>query len=56
MGGWKKVKEYCNRWIVEILISALKRVLGDSVSSKKFLGQKIEASLKVMLYSKFKSF
>jgi len=56
MSGWKKVKEYCNRWIVEILIPILKRVLGDSVSSKKFLGQKIEASLKVMLYSKFKSF
>jgi len=52
----EEVKEYGNRWIVEILISALKRVLGDSVSSKKFFAQKIETSLKVMLYSKFTSF
>jgi len=49
MSGWKKVKGYCNRWIVEILIPILKRVLGDSVSSKKFLVQMIEVSLEMML-------
>lgn len=53
--GWKSVKDYGKRWLVEITFSAFKRVLGESLRSKKFLSQKAEASLKVMLYNKFLS-
>ena len=37
------------RWIAEIVFSSFKRVLGESLHSKKFLCQKAEASFKVML-------
>ncbi len=53
--GWKKLKDYWKRWIVEIVFSSFKRVLGEALRSKKFLCQKAEASLKVMLYNKFLS-
>jgi hypothetical protein len=50
------VKEYGKRWMVEIVFSAFKRVLGDTLTSRTFLAQKAEATLKVMLYNKFMSF
>ncbi len=51
--GWKELKDYGKRWIVEIVLSSFKRVLGDVLRSRKFLSQKAEASLKVILYNKF---
>ena len=53
--GWKEVREYGKRWLVEIAFSAFKRVLGDRLRARRFLGQKVEASLKVMLYNTFLS-
>ncbi len=53
--GWKHLKEYGQRWIVEIIFSSFKRVLGEALRSRKFVSQKTEASLKVMLYNKFLS-
>ena len=53
--GWRRAKEYGRRWLVEIFFSAFKRVMGDSVSSRRFLAQKAELSLKVLLYSRFQS-
>ena len=50
---WKQLKDAGRRWIVEIVFSSLKRVLGEDLLSKKFKAQKIEAGLKVMLYNKF---
>jgi hypothetical protein len=54
--GWKTVKDYGKRWMVEIVFSAFKRVLGETLTSKSFLGQKAEATLKVILFNKFLSF
>jgi hypothetical protein len=53
--GWKKLKDYGKLWIAEIVFSSFKRVLGESLRSRKFLCQKAEASLKVMLYNRFLS-
>ena len=53
--GWKKLKDYGKRWIAEIVFSSFKRVLGETLRSRKFLCQKAEASLKVMLYNRFLS-
>jgi hypothetical protein len=39
------------RWIVEIIFSSFKRVLGEVLRSRKFLCQKVEALFKVMLYN-----
>jgi Transposase DDE domain len=50
---WKQLKDAGRRWIVEIVFSSLKRVLGEDLLSKKFRAQKVEAGLKVMLYNKF---
>jgi hypothetical protein len=51
--GWKNLKDYGQRWVVEIAFSAFKRVMGEELSSRKFSAQKIETSLKVLLYNKF---
>jgi hypothetical protein len=40
------------RWIVEIVFSSIKRVLGEDLFSKKFSAQKVKAWLKIMLYKK----
>jgi len=40
---------------VEIVFSSFKRVLGEALRSKRFISQKAEASLKVMLYNRFLS-
>ena len=53
--GWKGLKDYGKRWLVEIVFSSFKRVLGERLRSRKFLSQKAEASLKVMLYNRFLS-
>jgi transposase len=53
--GWKSVKDYGKRWLVEITFSAFKRVLGETLRARRFLSQKAEASLKVVLYNRFLS-
>ena len=53
--GWKTVKDYGKRWMVEMVFAAFKKVLGDTLMSKSFLAQKTEATLKVILYNKFMS-
>ena len=53
--GWKSVKDYGKRWLVEIAFSAFKRVLGETLRARRFVSQKAEASLKVMLYNRFLS-
>ena len=53
--GWKELKDYGKRWIVEIVFSSFKRVLGETLRGRRFLSQKAEASLKVMLYNRFLS-
>lgn len=53
--GWKAAKDYGKRWLVEITFSAFKRVLGETLRGRRFLSQKAEASLKVMLYNRFLS-
>ena len=53
--GWKKLKDYGQRWMAEIIFSSFKRVFGETLRSKKFLCQKAEASFKVMLYNRFVS-
>ena len=50
---WKKNKDAGKRWIVEIVYSALKRVLGERLRSKNFDALCVEAGLKVLLYNKF---
>jgi hypothetical protein len=54
--GWKSVKEYGKRWMAEVVFAAFKRVLGDTLTSRSFLGQKAETTLKVILYNRFMSF
>lgn len=51
--GWKNLKDAGRRWIAEIVFSAIKRVFGEDLLSKKFSAQKIEAGLKIMLYNKY---
>ena len=51
--SWKNIKHYGERWLVEIVFSAFKRVIGEELFSGRFHAQKIEASLKVLLYNKF---
>jgi hypothetical protein len=53
--GWKHLKDYGQRWIVEIIFSSFKRVLGELLRSRKFFSQKTEASFKVLLYNKLLS-
>ena len=53
MDGWKDLKDAGRRWIAEIVFSAIKRVFGEDLLSKKFSAQKIEAGLKIMLYNKY---
>lgn len=52
---WKELKEYGRRWMVEVASSAFKGVLGQGLRAKRFASQKVEASLKVMLYNRFTS-
>jgi transposase len=53
--GWKTLKDYGKRWMAEVVFSAFKRVLGDSLMARRFASQRVEASLKVMLYNRFMS-
>jgi len=52
---WRRRHRYGKRWMVEIVFSSFKRVLGEALRSRRFLSQKAEASLKVMLYNKLLS-
>ena len=51
--GWKDLKDAGRRWIDEIVFSAIKRVFGEDLLSKKFSAQKIEADLKIMPYNTY---
>ena len=51
--SWKNIKHYGERWLVEIVFSAFKRVLGEELFSRRFHSQKIEAALKILLYNRF---
>jgi hypothetical protein len=51
--GWKDLKDIGRRWIAEIVFSAIKRLFGEDLLSKKFSAQKIEAGLKITLYNKY---
>ena len=42
--GWKELKDYGKRWLVEIVFSSFKRVLGETLRSRQFIIQKAEAS------------
>jgi transposase len=53
--GWKTLKDYGKRWMAEVVFSAFKRVLGDALMARRFASQRVEASLKVMLYNRFMS-
>ena len=50
---WKRLKGAGKRRIVEIAYSALKRVLGEKLHSRRFDAQCVEAGLKVLLYNRF---
>ena len=39
--GWKELKDYGKRWLVEIALSSFKRVLGESLRSRKSLSQRL---------------
>jgi hypothetical protein len=54
--GWKALKDYGKRWMVEVVFSAFKAVMGGTLMAKRFLSQKAEVTLKVMLYNRFMSF
>ena len=49
---WKEKVEFGLRWIVEIVISAFKRVLGDSVRALK-PPTFIDVSTKIAAYNKY---
>ena len=49
--GWKDLKDAGRRWIAEIVFSAIKRVFGEDLLSKKFSAQKIEAGLKRLCFT-----
>ena len=53
---WRKEKrKYGRMCIVGVAFSAFKGVLGEGFRAKRFISQKAEASLKVMLYNRFMS-
>ena len=54
--GWKRLKEYGKRRMAEVVFSAFKGVMGGRLLSRRFLSQKAEVTLKVMLYNRFMSF
>ncbi len=49
---WKKRVQYGKRWIVEIVISSIKRLFGDSVSAVTWENIIQEINLKVHIYNK----
>jgi hypothetical protein len=51
--GWKVLKDAGRRRIAEIVFSAIKRVFGEHLLSKKFSAKKIEVGLNIMLYNKY---
>ncbi len=52
---WKQIEDSGRRWITEIVFSSIKRLLGEGLFSKKFVTQKAESGLEIMLYNKFMS-
>ena len=54
--GWKREKDYGQRWEVEGRFSVFKRLFGEHVFSKEDKNKKNEAILKVNLMNYFASF
>ncbi|MEM5792732.1 MAG: hypothetical protein QXY45_00005, partial [Candidatus Aenigmatarchaeota archaeon] len=50
-GGWKKRKGYGERWNVEVVFSAFKRIYGEHVRAKDFKNMVKEIELKVFAYN-----
>ncbi len=50
---WKSRIEYGQRWIVEIIISAFKRLFGNSVSARKWENIVQEIKLKIAIYNRY---
>jgi len=44
---------YGQRWIVEIIISAFKRLFGNSVSARKWENMGQEIKLKIAIYNRY---
>ncbi|MDR4512759.1 MAG: IS5 family transposase [Nitrososphaeraceae archaeon] len=54
--GYEKYKQLKNtgqRWIAKVVFSSLKRVLREHLLSRKFTMQKVETTLKIMLYNRY---
>lgn len=54
--GWKKEKDYGQRWEVEGRFSVFKRLFGESIFSKRMESTKNEVILKTNLMNRFASF
>ncbi len=54
--GWKKEKNYGQRWEVEGRFSVFKRLFGESIFSKRMKSTKNEVILKTNLMNRFASF
>ena len=48
---WKRIHDYCRRWIVEIYFSGLKRVMGEVIKARKLECVIQEIELKVLYYN-----
>jgi predicted DNA-binding protein YlxM (UPF0122 family) len=53
--GWKKQKNYGQRWKSEAMFSVLKRVFGDAVFSKDMKAIQNEVMMKISMMNKFTS-
>jgi IS5 family transposase len=51
---WKKKRRYGQRWIVETVFSAIKRMFGEYVSATKLENMIKEMMMKVSLYNFFR--
>ena len=43
-------------WLAEVVFSAFRAVMGGTLMARRFLSQKAEVTLKVLLYNRFMSF
>ena len=51
---WKKKRTYGQRWIIETVFSAIKRMFGEHVSATRFQNMVKEMMIKVSLYNFFR--
>ena len=50
---WKSMVEYGKRWLIEIIISAFKRMFGDHLHSRKWENMVQEIKLRVAQYNRW---